>query len=86
MISFEVNLKEQILRELEQEEYFLKVKEEILRVENDVQRKYEDLCFSKEGFLTFRDKICVPNSIEIRQVVLIEVHYVHLMQGIVVIK
>jgi hypothetical protein len=68
------NLKDRILEAITTNPHYAQVKERLQQ--NNVQQKYKYYKMEEDGILLFRDKVYVPNTQELRNMVLKEMHNV----------
>jgi hypothetical protein len=71
---YKTYLKDRILEVVTANQHYVQFKE-ILQ-QNDIQHKYKDYKLEEDGILLFRNRVYVPNSQELRNLVLKEMHNV----------
>jgi hypothetical protein len=74
IIMYMLDLEDRILEVVTIDQHYVHVRESLQQ--NDTQHKHKDCNIENDGFLLFHNKVYVPNSRELRNLVLKEMHNV----------
>ena len=66
------DLKDRVLEALNSDEFYLQTKEKLQQA--DTPEKYKDYQLEEDGLLRFKNRVYIPDSSELRKLVLQEMH------------
>jgi hypothetical protein len=69
---FKLNLKMRVIDSLVEDEHYVQVKDGLQR--DKLEKKYEGYQLNDDGLLIYKNRMYIPNSLELRRIIMDEIH------------